>query len=98
MARTRPTFICTLVAVACAAIAHAQNRSSASEPDTVIGAWQLDLSQSRFSPGPAPAREIRTYEYEHEGIRATIRTTDTGGQEAMVEYVASYNDVVALVT
>ena len=75
----------------------AQERS-APQADPVIGVWQLDAARSHYSPGPAPRREIRTYEFEHEGIRATILTTDAQGQERMVEYIASYNDVVALVT
>jgi hypothetical protein len=76
----------------------AQEPPGASLPDPVIGVWQLDLAKSHYSPGPAPAKEVRTYEYEHEGIKATILTTDAQGRTSSVEYVASYNDVVALVT
>jgi hypothetical protein len=86
-----------LVAVLCAAVA-AQEHPTTSDSDPVIGIWQLDLAKSKYTPGPAPRREVRTYEYEHEGVKATIVTIDANGQEAMVEYVASYNDVVALVT
>jgi hypothetical protein len=79
-------------------IASAQTQRTAPQDDPVIGVWQLDLSKSHYMPGPAPQREIRTYEFEHEGIKATILTTDVNGRDAQVEYVASYNDVVALVT
>jgi hypothetical protein len=69
-----------------------------SDQDKVIGAWELDTAASHYSPGPAPAKEIRTYEDDHEGVKATIVMTDAEGQQRSVEYVASYNDVVAIVT
>jgi hypothetical protein len=80
------------------AVVVAQDEASPGQPDLVVGAWQLDAAKSHYSPGPAPLREIRTYEHEHEGIRVTIHTTDARGQERMIEYAASYNDVVAIVT
>ena len=64
----------------------------------MAGAWQLDLSKSHYKPGPAPKEEIRTYELGHEGLHATILTTDPQGQTHSIEYVASYNDGVAVVT
>jgi hypothetical protein len=66
--------------------------------DVVVGAWQLDLSKSHYQPGPGPKEETRTYEPGHEGIHATILTTDQQGQTHSIDYVASYNDVVAVVT
>ena len=71
---------------------------SVQEQDLVLGTWVLDLSQSTFMPGPAPRQEIRSYEQGHEGIKAEILTTTAEGQQNRIEYVASYNDVVALVT
>ena len=96
MALRRPA-ACALLVAFCSAAALAQGRT-APQADPVIGVWQLDTARSHYSPGPAPLSEVRTYEFEHEGIRATILTTDAQRQERMVEYVASYNDVVALVT
>jgi hypothetical protein len=68
------------------------------EQDAVLGAWALDLSRSTFVPGPPPRGEVRTYQQEHEGIKAEILTTQADGQVNRIEYIASYNDVVALVT
>ena len=59
---------------------------------------RLDPSRSKFSPGPGPTAETRTYQFEHEGLKARIVTSFADGQQSSVEYVASYNDVVALVT
>ena len=89
---------CALFIVFGSALAVAEAQRTAPQDDPVIGVWQLDLSKSHYMPGPAPLREIRTYEFEHEGIKATIVTTGADGRDAKVEYVASYNDVVALVT
>ena len=63
-----------------------------------LGAWQLDLSRSSFMPGPPPRGEIRSYQDEHEGIKAEILTTNADGTKTHMEYLASYNEVVALVT
>ena len=84
-------------------IVAAQTRQQPSPPtpqseDVVVGAWQLDPVRSHYDPGPAPKDETRTYEHGHEGIKATILTTDAQGQTRSIEYVASYNDVVAIVS
>jgi hypothetical protein len=68
------------------------------EQDMVVGAWVLDPARSKYNPGPGPTAETRTYQYEHEGLKARIVTSFADGQQGSVEYVASYNDVVALVT
>jgi hypothetical protein len=35
--------------------------AEAAAPDPVIGTWQLNVSKSTFTPGPAPKSETRTY-------------------------------------
>ena len=95
--------VVVLMLVAFGGALDAQSRKDPTPPtpqseDVVVGAWQLDLSQSHYQPGPAPKDETRTYESGHEGLHATILTTDQQGQTHSIEYVASYNDVVAVVT
>jgi hypothetical protein len=68
------------------------------EQDPIVGTWELDIAASTFKPGPAPKSEIRVYEPEHEGIKATIVTTFADGRRVAFEYVTSYNDVIAAVT
>ena len=60
--------------------------------DVIIGVWRLNLAKSTYSPGPPPRAEIRTYEEEHEGLRATIATTQADGRTTVVEYLASFNE------
>ena len=102
--------VCALVAltmwVTCAITTHAQIRASEprvpdaaiAEADPVVGTWQLDIAASTFAPGPPPKSEIRVYEPEHEGIKATVVTTYTDGRRTIFEYITSYNDVTAAVT
>ena len=88
--------------------AAAQQRSSTpadeSNPPTVqdqeplLGAWELDLSRSTFSPGPPPKGEVRSYQEEHEGIKAIILTTHADGSKTRMEYVASFNAPTAVVS
>ena len=68
------------------------------ETDPVIGTWELDVAASKFDPGPPPRAELRRYEAEHEGIKATVATTEADGRTTTFEYVTSYNDVTAVVT
>ena len=68
------------------------------EADPVVGTWELDITASTFAPGPPPKSEIRLYEPEHEGIKATVATTYADGRRSIFEYVTSYNDVIAAVT
>jgi hypothetical protein len=85
---------------------HAQTRASEprvpddaiTEVDPVVGTWELDIAASTFAPGPPPKSEIRVYEPEHEGIKATVVTTYADGRRIIFEYVTSYNDVIAAVT
>ena len=100
---------CVAVVVATLQLgAAAQQRSSApqeeanpptvQDQDLVLGAWELDLSRSTFSPGPPPRSEIRSYQEEHEGIKAEILTVNADGSKTHMLYTASFNDVVAVVT
>jgi hypothetical protein len=91
---------------ACAIATYAQTRQSQprvtdaaiNEADPVLGTWELDVAASTFAPGPPPKSEIRLYEPEHEGIKATVVTTYADGRRSIFEYVTSYNDVIAAVT
>jgi hypothetical protein len=102
--------VCALAALtiwdACAIATHAQTRPSEprvtdaaiTEVDPVVGTWELDTTASTFAPGPPPKSEIRLYEPEHEGIKATVVTIYADGRRSIFEYVTSYNDVIAAVT
>lgn len=89
----------TLLALFVATVWAQEARPPFSSPnDPIVGRWQLDLSKSTFNPGPPPQRELRLYEPEHEGIKATVAITDASGRTTTFEYVTSYNDVTSVVT
>jgi hypothetical protein len=68
------------------------------EVDPIVGVWDLDVAASTFKPGPPPKSELRVYEAEHEGIKATVVTIYADGRKTVFEYVTSYNDVTSAVT
>lgn len=74
------------------------NSPTVQDQEMVLGAWELDLSRSTFSPGPSPRGEIRSYQEEHEGIKAIILTTNADGSKTRMEYVASFNTPTAMVS
>ncbi len=102
--------VCAVISLAmwgaCAITTNAQTRASEpreadagiTEVDPVVGTWELDVAASTFAPGPPPKSEIRLYEPEHEGIKATVATTYADGRRIIFEYITSYNDVTAAVT
>jgi hypothetical protein len=58
--------------------------SVASAADPVIGTWQLNLAKSKFSPGPGPKSETRTYTAGADGITMTWNSVGATGKETSV--------------
>jgi hypothetical protein len=72
---------------------------SPSPPDErVFGTWQLNAAKSTFSPGPPYRNQIRVYERDEKGVKATITTTYGDGRSSRVEYVAGYDSLEYPVT
>jgi hypothetical protein len=53
----------------------------ASAADPVVGTWQLNLAKSKFSPGPAPKTDTRTYTESADGITMTWKSVAANGKE-----------------
>ncbi len=69
------TLLCVLVSVLPLG---AQQKSPASgKPDPFIGQWSMDLTQSEFTPGPAPATRNMDISPADNGIKLHIH--DSGG-------------------
>jgi hypothetical protein len=64
---------------------------AASSPDPILGIWKLNLARSRFNPGPAPRSQTRTYVETPNGIQVTIRTIDSHGRSATIEFADRYD-------
>lgn len=51
----------------------------------VVGTWQLNVAKSKFSPGPAPKADTRTYTESADGITMTWKSVAADGKEINVK-------------
>jgi len=66
-------------------------QSVAAEQDLLLGSWQLDVVKSRYTPGPPPRSEVRTYVRDKDGMKGTIRRRREDGREEVIEYRADFD-------
>jgi hypothetical protein len=86
------TLIAVVVALATVNMTGA-SQSPATSQDPVIGHWRLDVSKSKYSPGPGPKSETRTYQATGEGIRAVIVRTHQNGRVETIEYEVDHDSI-----
>jgi hypothetical protein len=84
----------TLVSLACFASAVAL----ACAADPWLGTWELNLAKSRFSPGPGPRSETRTYTTAADGEKAVYDRVDAEGKRHVGESVYRFDGRDAVVT
>ena len=84
-----------LIAVAALTTANmtGASQSPAADQDPVLGQWRLDVSKSKYTPGPGPKSETRSYRLTEEGVRAVIVRTHQNGRVETIEYGADYDSV-----
>jgi hypothetical protein len=75
----KTVFLAALVAAGSVAVA------AAPAADPVIGTWQLNAAKSKFSPGPAPKSDTRTYVATAQGIAMTWRSVGADGAEIVAQ-------------
>ena len=61
------------------------------EQSDLLGTWRLDLSRSKYVPGPAPRNETRTYARDKEGVKGTIQRQYADGREETIEYRSDFD-------
>ena len=71
--------------------ANGQDKTNVSVEDPLLGTWYLDVSKSKYKPGPPPKSQTRTYEVHRFGIRATVRTVHADGRSTTVQSVYDYD-------
>ena len=54
------------------------------EQELLLGSWRLDLVKSRYTPGPPPRSETRTYVRDQEGMKGTIHRRREDGREEVI--------------
>jgi hypothetical protein len=85
--------VSAILLIAVAALTTANGQTPAADQDPVLGQWRLDVSKSKYLPGPGPKSETRTYRLTEEGIRAVIVRTHQNGRVETIEYGADYDSV-----
>jgi hypothetical protein len=60
--------------------------------DPILGTWKLNLSKSKYIPGPAPRSQTRVYRRTPDGIFVTIETIDSKGlKQPTIEFEEKYD-------
>ena len=68
------------------------------QPLALSGTWALNVAKSKYTPGPIPKSQRRTYEARPDGIKTTIVTVFADGKSTTVEFVADYDSMEHPVT
>jgi hypothetical protein len=63
----------------------------AQSTDPVVGTWELNVAKSKFSPGPGPKSETRTYVVAGQEIKATAKGVDGTGKPSTGEWTVVYD-------
>jgi hypothetical protein len=74
--------IFALIAIAPTTLLFAQS-------DPRLGTWSLDVAKSKYSPGPPPAKEVRTYSLVGRNMSVNVESTDVHGNRVVLSYVAT---------
>jgi hypothetical protein len=68
-----------LVVGALVALGSGATAFAAAASDPLVGTWVLNLEKSKFSPGPAPKSQIRTYAQSADGMTLTVNGVAADG-------------------
>ena len=86
-----------LVVLAALVVSHAspsvsalQFRSAAEPPPQLIGTWRLNVTKSKYSPGPALRSETRVYTRSPEGVKGVVSRVYGDGRAERFEYMANF--------
>ena len=79
------------LAIVISLVASVSAQSPDKEQDLLLGVWQLDVAKSRYTPGPPPRNETRTYVRDEEGLKGTIHRRRGDGREEVIEYRADFD-------
>ena len=66
-------------------------KASAQTADPASGTWELNVSKSKYSPGPPPKSETRTYEVTGQTLKFTSKGIDAEGKPTAVLISGNYD-------
>ena len=65
--------------------------AAAQAADPAIGTWELNVSESKYSPGLPPKSETRTYEVTGESVKFASKGIDAEGKPTLVQINGNYD-------
>jgi hypothetical protein len=93
--RLVPILVGATLLVLAAPASQASQRAPVDET-SLVGTWVLDLSRSKYFPGPPPRSETRTYTATPEGVRGVVKRLLADGRVETMEYLANYDNEIAV--
>lgn len=73
------------------AVAVGNAAAPAAGPDPVVGTWKLNLEKSKYSPGPAPKSQTRTYAEAADGIALSYSSVAADGSTETAKSTYKYD-------
>lgn len=59
--------------------------------DPILGTWELNVAKSKYSPGPPPRSQTRTYILAGDAVKATVKGIGSDGKPTSAEWTMSYD-------
>jgi hypothetical protein len=81
--------VLTVIAVAILAMAGASSLQAQGNP--VVGTWKLNLTKSKFDPGPAPKSLTRTVVAEGDGLKYTFEGVGADGKPLSYGFTVKFD-------
>jgi len=86
------SLLAAFIGVAVLVAAHPLSAQSPALGEKVLlGTWRLDLSKSKYFPGPAPRSETRIYTADKDGVLGTINRVYADGHPEIIQWQANYD-------
>ena len=67
------------------------SRTAFAQSDPLIGTWKLNLTKSKFDPGPPPQSSTMHYEPAGQGFRDTVTGVDAQGKPTTSVFMMIYD-------
>lgn len=80
-----------LFAVTVLALAGATATYAADKADAAVGTWELNVSKSKFNPGPGPKSLTRVYKETADGMSLTVTGTSGDGSPVSMQSTFKYD-------
>jgi len=61
------------------------------QTDPRLGTWKLNVEKSKYTPGPAPASETRSYATDGSVVTVNIEDVDSNGRHSKLNYFGQDN-------